>query len=91
LLLPGRTLVDYAQDLPRVIHHVAWRTPDAADTEFTAAALRIVEGAIHLAPRVTTAEYHAPSMQLGVPDASSMSFFGCLVRRPMEDLPLTEE
>jgi hypothetical protein len=38
------------------------RTPNARDTESAAAALRIVVGAIHLAPGMTAADLDAPAV-----------------------------
>jgi hypothetical protein len=54
------------------------RTPHTCDAKLTTAAIRIVIGAIHLAPRVAATDLNAPPMSLGM----SKRLFDLLLRMP---------
>jgi len=52
----GDAIIDNASKLPCMVTGILRRTPDARDAEFSATALHIVVGAIHLAPGMAAAK-----------------------------------
>jgi hypothetical protein len=74
----GGAIIDNAFKLPCMVTRILRRTPDTGDTKFAATALRIVVGAIHLAPGMAAPDLDAPTIGFRMPNR----LFNFLLRMP---------
>ena len=58
-------MLHHPPQLLRMVVCVLWRRPDTADAKLSAPALRVIPGAVHFPPGVTSATDHSPALMFG--------------------------